>query len=581
MNRIIVRTEEQLRDAERRLCELPIFGWDYETTGIRWYRHKVFMSSFASPDGTVWVIPFRHFPLGRLSFFHRQVLQSKGEVVAHNAKFELNHTRGTFGTDAQGRLWNVTRKLHDTMVMAHLLDENQVKALKPLAEKHLGIAPDERDAVHEWLREHHGNKENWRFEEVPEDIMLPYSGNDPYITLKLYEHFKPQIDRHFAPLYATEMHVLDILHRMEQNGLPIDVPYVQAKFEECGAREAAAAKKVLEAVGFEFNVDSDLELAEVLYDKLGLPVPGLTKEGQRSTDEDALESLNHPVPKLVIAYRKEGHRRKLFEGYRDLVDEKGVVQNPTKEDEILRMFIVERGWEAWIWDQSQIEMVGLAHYSGDPQMRAALRNGKDLHATTAAGIFGISYEEALADKVKRGVGKSSNFAMSFMVGKAKLAKFINGYLPDGSEITHEQAMAYKEAFQTAFPQLKRWAYKVIDTVREDRPTWGHHVKNTFGRVGRILPDKAYQGVNRVIQSWAADLMKASMVRIDKALGKPKWRQQVHDAVRIDLEADGRRKMEQVREVARCLTAWPEVTVPITCTVEKFTKNWAEVEKVKL
>ena len=261
MTQIIVRNETALREAQRQLVARPLIAFDTETTGLRWYKSKIFMSSFSDGEIT-WVIPFRHFHLGTLSFFHRLILQSPGEVVGHNIKFELNHLKGTF--NGVGPPWNVKRKIHDTMVMAHLLDENQRKGLKPLAHKHLGIPPDERIAVTDWLQEHHGLKENWHFEQVPEEIMLPYSGKDALITAKLFTYFKIGIDKHFAPLYATEMEIVDILHRMEQNGLPIDMPYAQAKKEETALRVEVARKAVYAGIGFEFNVESDLELAEVL-----------------------------------------------------------------------------------------------------------------------------------------------------------------------------------------------------------------------------------------------------------------------------------------------------------------------------
>jgi DNA polymerase I-like protein with 3'-5' exonuclease and polymerase domains len=169
--------------------------------------------------------------------------------------------------------------------------------------------------------------------------------------------------------------------------------------------------------------------------------------------------------------------------------------------------------------------------------------------------------------------------MSFMVGRKKLANFINKYMPEGVRIDDAQAQTYKNQYRRSFPRVDAWAKKVMTTVEGYRKPWGHYVRNHFGRVCHEERDRAYKGVNHIIQSWARDLMGASMVRVDEVLGRPLWRQNVHDSVRLDFDAGDKKLQQKVTEVTRCLTDWPEFNVPVRATVERFTTNWAETEDV--
>jgi len=248
------------------------------------------------------------------------------------------------------------------------------------------------------------------------------------------------------------------------------------------------------------------------------------------------------------------------------------VQNITKDIDLRRAFTVEPGEEMWFWDQSQIEMVGFAMYSKDPKMVEALKRGDDLHTVTAQEVLG----KKEVTKEERAMGKGTNFAMIYGVGKAKLAKYLSGYV--GREVTDLEAAIFKGKYLTAFPTVYSFQRLVMNTVQKHREPWGNFVKNKFGRVRRIDPLKAYTGVNHLIQGWAADMMKAAMVKIDEKY-KPKWRQNIHDCIRIDCEIDI--KKEFIKDIADLLTNFPDVGLPIKCTIEHSRTNWAETEEVKL
>lgn len=589
----IIKTKEQLAEALNYLYNAPKIAYDTETTGIRWYNNRVFLHSFATLNRT-FVVRTSTFGDEDLIPFLKAILEKKDKIiVGQNLKFDRHHLKHTHGVDING-------EIRDTMLMSHLMDENSPTGLKPRSEKVLGIKPDEKDAVHNWLTENIGaNKDKWDFSLVPEHIMDPYAGNDPWLCMKLEQHYWPSIQKEFKGVYDTDMKVFDILYRMERNGMPIDLGYMkqyQAILEE---RLMLVDKQIFTDFGGPFEIDSPMEVAEVLYRKMKLPVPVVYvkdptgKKQHDSTSDEYLSKIDHPVARGIQEHRSIA---KMLSTYVIPLQEMAVngvihpdfgltrtrtgrfscsdpnVQNITKDIELRRAFTVDPGEEMLFWDQSQIEMVGFAMYSRDPKMQEALRRGDDLHTVTAQEV--LAKKEVV--KEERAMGKGTNFAMIYGVGKAKLASYLSGYV--GRVVTDSEALQFKTKYLAAFPTVYSFQRLVMNTVQSYRQPWGNFVKNKFGRVRRIDPSKAYTGVNHLIQGWAADMMKAAMVKIDEKY-KPKWRQNIHDAIRIDMPSGD--NTEFIRDVAKLITDFPDVGLPIKCTVERSRTNWAEVEDIKL
>lgn len=588
----IIDSPEKLAEALQYLSNCPKIAYDTETTGLRWYNSKVFMHSFATLDRT-FTVRNTAVPERELVHFLRAILEDKKKIiVGQNLKFDRHHLKQTHGVEILG-------EIRDTMLMSHLMDENSLTGLKPRSEKVLGIKPDERDAVNDWLKEHIGaNKDKWDFSLVPASIMDPYAGNDPWLCMKLEEHYWPGVQQHFKCVYETDMKVFDILYRMERNGMPVDLEYLkqyQAILEE---RLDLVDKKTFTAFGGPFEIDSPMEVAEVLYRKMKLPIPTVyvkdpTKGKQHdSTSDEYLNKIDHPVARGIQEHRGIS---KMLSTYVIPLQEQAVngiihpdfgltrtrtgrfscsdpnVQNITKDIDLRRAFTVEPGEEMFFWDQSQIEMVGFAMYSRDPKMMEALKRGDDLHTVTGQEVLGRKE----ITKEERAMGKGTNFAMIYGVGKAKLASYLSGYV--GRVVTDAEALQFKMKYMAAFPTVYSFQRLVMNTVQKHREPWGNFIKNKFGRVRRIDPTKAYTGVNHLIQGWAADMMKAAMVKIDEKY-KPKWRQNIHDAIRIDMPVGD--NADFIRDVGRLITDFPDVGLPIKCTTERSTTNWAEVEEIK-
>lgn len=594
MQLVEIKTEAEARQLMAKLREMRHFAYDVETNGFEWSQGKeIFALSFS--DGvSAWLVYTHDFERSFIKYFLECIFEDPTKsCVGHNIKFDRHFTKASFGVD-------IRRVCHDTLVKAHLLDENRLNGLKPLTRSLLGVSDKYEEEIHAWLKINCGARENWDFSLVPRELMSVYAGCDTYYTYKLDELLSPDIDRHFSSTYRIDRGVLDILFNMEQSGVRVDIPYLQQIQGEYESEIKALSHNVYTATGFEFNIDSDLELAEVLYGKLKLPISRTTKTGNPSTDAEALSFLEHPVVPHLLEYSDKRHmlsnfilplqakadaNSRIHGDYSITTTKTGRfacrnpnMQNMPKDLVLRRAFVCDEGSEMWFWDHSQIEMVGFTLYSKDPKMTEALANGTDLHTLVASEALERSIAEI--SKTDRAMGKGTNFAIIFGVGKAKLARYINGYIADkANHLTGEAAMLFKQKYFYKFPAVQAFQRQVMDTVKTDRQPWGHYVKNKFGRVRRLDPNKAYQGVNHLIQGWAAYLMKSSMIRIQEKFPELRnsWRQNVHDAIRIDLPPNS---AELAQEIGHCLTEWPDIPVPVSCTMEVSVTNWAEVEPVK-
>ena len=613
----LVTTPEGLRSLREKLVNAQEFVFDTETTGLRWWKDKIFLMSFH--DGTeAYLVPVKAFSKSEFQVFFIDILRGpEKKIIGQNIKFDLHFVLSNFGVYCY-------RGVHDTMVMSHLMDETKPKGLKPTCERLLGIAPEELDLVEEWLKDHipaevaarrealeeRGGKKwylcpEYNYSHVPDEIMYPYALQDAVLTWRLYNHHKPSIEANFKTLYQTEMELLPIVLEMEQAGVPVNTLYLEGLQETLQPDLEDARAKFDAIAGVPVNLDSPTQLAKYLYSTLALPVPFKTAKGQPSTSQDALEKLQHPVIESLLAYSYANSRLKMVNNLVDFVDN-GVIHagydqtgtvsgrfacnspnlmNISNDPLILRAFTVDPKNSMFHWDYSLLEMIPMAIYSKDVRMLSALEEGKDLHRLTASGIFRVPYEEVT--KVQRKVGKGSNFAIVFGVGAAKFTQYVNGYLGDDEKITTNQGLEYRDRYHKRFPGTKALMQKVIQTIHSEREPLGHYVRGQFGRIRRLpvyfnkegkRVDPAYQGTNFLCQNFGADLMKMSMVKLKKGVLKNlPIRQQIHDCIRVDAKFQGKERDEFVREVNRTMCDWdlPE-GVPLKTECTWSNKTWADL-----
>jgi len=404
------------------------------------------------------------------------------------------------------------------------------------------------------------------------------------LTVALHEEVKSQglnsvYERIDAPL-------LPVLARMEEAGVKID-PVALGEMSVKLQREAdAKARDIYERCNMEFNINSPKQLGDVLFNKLGLPIPVKYGKGKKiSTAVDVLEGLaeEHEVPRLVLEYRQ---LTKLKSTYVDALPalvhagsgrvhttfgQTGTATgrlssaNPNLQNipirtelgrEIRAAFIAEPGCLLLAADYSQIELRLLAHFSKDPLLVEAFRRDDDIHTLTAAQVFGVPPLMVTPDHRRR--AKAVNFGIVYGLSPFGLSQQLG--------IEPGEAKKFIDAYFATYSGVRAFIDATLAQARRDQ-----HVKTLFGRI-RPIPDinsknsnlrgfAERTAVNTPLQGTAADLIKIAMIRIDDELQKRELKSrmtlQVHDELVFEVvesELDAikalvREHMEGVHELA--------------------------------
>jgi DNA polymerase-1 len=390
---------------------------------------------------------------------------------------------------------------------------------------------------------------------------------------------------------------------MEETGIAVDGAALKAISAELGAKLERMEQNCYLLAGRQFNLNSPIQLRQVLFDDLKLSAKGLKKtKGGFSTDADTLEKLAavHPLPRELLQYRAIAKLKSTYsDALPQLIDpatgrlhtsfhqaltatgrlsstEPNLQNIPTRTEEgrrIRRAFVAAPGCLMLSADYSQIELRVLAHLSGDPTLIDAFRRGEDIHARTAAEVLGRKPDDV--DAEARRLAKVINFGIIYGMGPQRLAGELGISLKEASE--------YIKRYFERLPGVQTYLEKSLAEARERG--W---VATMYGR-RRYLPElNSPQGgaraqaeriaVNTPLQGTAADLIKLAMIRLDAAIKRQKWTArmllQVHDELLLELPHAER---EPVSEAARReMEGVAELRIPLKVEL-KWGPNWAELE----
>ena len=396
------------------------------------------------------------------------------------------------------------------------------------------------------------------FDQVPIECARDYSCEDADMTWQLREEFEPQLEAlQLARLFREiEMPLVEVLAEVEWTGITIDTDWfasLKVRFERERKR---TEQEIYVAAGQEFNINSNLQLREILFDKLNLPVLKKTSTGA-STDASVLQQLadeGHQLPVLLMEYRElsklEGtyidalpayvHPRtgRLHTSFSQTVAATGRLSSsdpnlqniPIRRElgrDIRRGFIPRRGWTLLAADYSQIELRLLAHLSDDPAFVQAFRSGGDIHRQTAALIFDVPLDGVTKDMRAR--AKTINFATIYGQGAHALSRQLKISFPEAKE--------FIERYFQRFSRVREYLDSMVTFAREHG-----YVQTIFNRRRYIpeLRDRNFNirafgertAANSPIQGSAADLIKVAMIRIHHVLAarrlNAKMLLQVHD-----------------------------------------------------
>ncbi len=372
-------------------------------------------------------------------------------------------------------------------------------------------------------------------------------------------------------MQSIEMPLSLVLADMETVGFQIDREGIHRYGEQLGQFAQALEAQIYLQAGKEFNIQSPKQLGEVLFDDLKLPHAKKTKTGY-STNADILDKLRpyHPIIDDILDFRQVTKLKSTYtDGLLKVADENGRVHSTFKQTgtatgrlsstepnlqnipvrtemgrELRRFFLPKKGYRLIDADYSQIELRLLAHVSGDENLIHAFNTGVDVHAATAAAVFGVNKEEVTPEMRKK--AKAVNFGIMYGIGAFSLA--------DDIGVSRAEAKDYIDQYFAGFPKVDAYLRKTIRDASENG-----YVTTVFGR-RRYIPELAGKNkmlqkfgervaMNRPIQGTAADLIKLAMIRVHRRLSDSQLDArlilQVHDELLIEAGADCAGEAERI------------------------------------
>jgi DNA polymerase-1 len=386
-----------------------------------------------------------------------------------------------------------------------------------------------------------------------------YACEDADVTLKLYNIFKERLvkEKCFHVYENLEIPLVDVLARMECQGIKIDKKILSQLSETFAKNLKVLEKKIYKIAGEEFNIGSTKQLGDILYEKLKISGTKKTKKGNFATNVNVLEDLagkGHEFPKLVLDWRQKS---KLKNTYTDTLPEhidpktKRVhtsfllaatttgrlassdpnLQNiPIKSKEgkeIRSAFVAESGHSIISADYSQIEMRVLAHVGDVKELKKAFRNNEDIHSITASQIFDCDIKKINEDMRRK--AKAINFGIIYGISSYGLAKQIS--------VSNPEAEQFLFSYFKKFPEIKDYMQETLKFCRKHG-----YVKTMFERKCHFpnINDKNHTlksfqeraAINAPIQGAAADIIRYAMINIDKKILEKKIKSkllvQIHD-----------------------------------------------------
>jgi DNA polymerase-1 len=442
------------------------------------------------------------------------------------------------------------------------------------------------------------------FDECPVDAARDYSCEEADVILQLRTIFEPQLEStKTRPLFDDiEMPLVDVLAEVEWTGITINLDWFRSLKERFRSEREAVEEQIYETAGTRFNINSNLQLRDILFTKLELPVLKKTSTGP-STDASVLQELadsGHVLPSLLMEYRELA---KLESTYLDALPElvnpttgrlhtsfsqtvaatgrlsssEPNLQNiPIRRElgrDIRRGFIPREGWTLVSADYSQIELRLLAHLSQDPAFVEAFKAGGDIHKQTAAIIFDVPVSDVTGEMRAR--AKTINFATIYGQGAHALSKQL--------KIEHADARAFIATYFERFSGIRRYLDNSVEFARQNG-----YAQTIFGR-RRYIPELRERNFNirafgeRVaanspIQGSAADLIKIAMIRIHKLLQDEKLASrmllQVHDELVFESPSDELARLESL--VKNEMESAATLSVPLVVDVGHGA-NWVETK----
>ena len=589
----LIDNEEDLQKLYDFLLTKQFFVLDTETTSTTPIDAELVGMSFAVEEHKAFYVPVssnREEALQRINLFKPLFENESIMKIGQNLKYDLEVLRN-YNVELKGLMW-------DTMIAHYLIQPELRHNMDYMAEIYLHYQTIHID---ELIGPKGKNQRSMR-DLDPKDV-YEYACEDADITLQLKNKLEDELKQHNCEdlFYHIEMPLMPVLAEMEMNGVCLDTASLAETSKQFTTRMNEIEARIYELAGQQFNIASPKQVGEILFDKLKIVEKAKkTKTGQYVTSEEVLQQLKnkHEIVADILEHRglkkligtyidalpklinpRTGHIHTSFNqtitATGRLSSSDPNLQNiPIRgEDgkEIRKAFIPEPGCLFFSADYSQIELRVMAHLSQDPQIIEVFREGKDLHAATAANIYKKPIEEVTRDE--RTKSKRANFGIIYGITVFGLAERL--------DIPRDEAKMLIDGYFETFPQVHDYMEKSKEIARQQG-----YVTTLFGR-RRYLPDinsansvvrgfAERNAINAPIQGTAADIIKVAMIHICqrfKAEGiKSKMILQVHDELNFSVYPDEKEKVERI--VLEEMQNAFHMSVPLVAD-SGFGENWLE------
>ena len=581
----------------RKLCDFfrtnEILSLDTETTSKSAIDAELVGLSFAVKEFEAFYVPVpanREEALRIVNIFKEVYEDPKILKVGQNLKYDLEVLRN-YGITLAGPMF-------DTMI-AHYLSQSELHHnMDYMAEIYLNYQTIHID---ELIGPKGKNQRSMR-DLLPSQV-YEYAAEDADVTLRLKNKLEPELKKYECEklFYEIEMPLMPVLAEMEINGVCLDTDSLKETSNVLTSRINELETRIYELAGSPFNIASPKQVGEILFDKLKIIEKAKkTKTGQYVTSEEVLQQLRnkHEIVADILEHRglkkligtyidalpklinpRTGHIHTSFNqtitATGRLSSSDPNLQNiPIRgEDgkEIRKAFVPEPGCLFFSADYSQIELRVMAHLSKDENMINVFREGKDLHAATAANIYKKPIEEVTRDE--RTKSKRANFGIVYGITVFGLAERL--------DIPRDEAKMLIEGYFATFPQVHNYMEKSKEVARQKG-----YVTTLFGR-RRYLPDinshnatvrgfAERNAINAPIQGTAADIIKVAMIRIHERFKKEgiksKMILQVHDELNFSVYPEEKEKVERI--VLEEMQGAFALAVPLVAD-SGFGQNWLE------
>ena len=593
----IINTTPALDELMSRLSATKSFAFDTETTGLNPMSAQLVGLSFSPARGEAYYIPVGHvcleqitqLPMTQVIGRIKPILEDASLTkLAHNGKYDMT-VLGENGI-------TVNNLTFDTMVAAYLLCEKSL-SLKTLAFSKLNV---EMTPISELIG---SGAKQLTMSQVAIKQAADYACADADITGQLAELLSTELHQQglWQLFSEVEMPLVPVLLHMERNGIALDTALLREMSQQLGEQLIKLETEIFSSVGHQFNINSPQQLGLVLFEELKLPAARKGKN-KYSTEASVLEELSHdyPIARLILNQRqltklkstyidalpglinpKTGRVHTSFNQTRTatgrLSSSEPNLQNiPIRGEmgrQIRQAFIAPHGSYLLGGDYSQIDLRVLAHLSQDPGLLSAFQRDEDIHAATAAKLYGVDTAKVTPDM--RRLAKTVNFGVIYGMSEYGLEQ--------ATELSREEAARFIAAYFEKYAKVKQY----LEATKEQTRKTGY-VQTILGR-RRFIPEinssnrqireaAERMAINMPVQGTSADIIKVAMINLcremDRQRLKSKMLLQVHDELVFEAPEEELETMRQL--VTEVMSTALKLSVPLKVDINTG-HNWGEMK----